>query len=64
MLIALTAKRSLVKALQFLKDVRFYFVTPTLIIHQRMPADTSPLRSLTDSQPGTQSHDPQPLTVG
>ena len=49
--------------LQFHKDLRFNFSPPALIIHQCVPADTDHIRSLPDSQPGTQSHDPQPLTI-
>ena len=49
--------------LQFLKELRFDFSSPTLIIHQSVTADTDHIRSLTDSQPGTQPHDPQPLSA-
>lgn len=50
--------------LQFHKDLRFNFSPPALIIHQCVPADTDHIRSLPDSQPGTQSQNPQSLTIG
>ena len=64
MIIILSAQQSLAQALQFLQDLRFDFSPPALIIHERMQADTDHLRSLLDSQPCTQPHNPQPLTIG
>ena len=64
MLFVLTVQQSLVKALQFLKDHRFDFSSPSLIIHQRMPTDTDLLRRLPDSQPCTEPQNSQSLTIG
>ena len=59
-----TAQQIVVEQLKLLGNIPFDCRPTALIIHQRMTANTELFRSLPDSQPGTQPHDSQPLTVG